>query len=134
LAKRVFVHLPNAETPVLNCGFLGANGFVLSQPGRQTPAQTERIATWLARVAETQTALTTIDQIESEGELESIRRTPVRFGMGPAFGPTLFHGASEPIEVESFMKAAQRAAQNESRSVHRFGSRRETRARSEKVN
>jgi hypothetical protein len=134
LAKRVFVHLPNAETPVLNCGYLGANGFVLTQPARQTPAQNERTATWLARVAESQTALSTIDGIESDSELESIRRTPVRFGMGPVFGPTLFHGASEPIEVESFMKAAQRAAQNETRNVHRFGARRETRARTEKVN
>jgi hypothetical protein len=134
LTKRVFVHLPNAETPVLNCGYLGANGFVLSQPARQTPAQTERNAMWLARVAESQTALTTIDQIESDSELEAIHRTPVRFGMGPAFGPTLFRGSSEPIEVESFMKAAARAAQGESRGVRRFGQRSETHTRAEKVN
>jgi hypothetical protein len=134
LAKRVFVQLPNAETPILNCGYLGANGFVLSQPGRQTPAQSERNAVWLARVAESQMALTTIDQIESESELEAIRRTPVRFGMGPAFGPTLFRGSSEPIEVESFMKAAARAAQSETRGVRRFGPRSETRAGAEKVN
>jgi len=134
LAKHVFVHLPNAETPVLNCGYLGANGFVLTQPTRQSPAQNERTATWLARVAESQTALATIDGIESEGELESIRRTPVRFGMGPVFGPTVFHGTSEPVEIESFMRATQRASQSETRNVHRFGSRRETRSRTEKAN
>jgi hypothetical protein len=132
LAKRVFVHLPNAETPVLNCGYLGANGFVLSQPAKQGPAQIERMAGWLAKVAEAQTALTTIDQIDSEGALEAVRRTSVRFGMGPVFGPTLFRNSSEPIEVESFMKAAARAAQSEGRNVHRFG-RRDLRAGTERA-
>jgi len=129
LAKRIFVHLPEADSAVLGSGYLGANGFVLSVPTRQSQSQTERVATWFAHACETQTALSCMDQIDNSDELGAVRRGNVRFGLGPVFGPTQFRGSAEPIEIESFMRAAARAAQNEARNIHRFGPRHESKDR-----
>jgi hypothetical protein len=126
LAKRIFIHLPEPDASLLGSGYLGANGFLLSLPARQSPSQTERVAAWFARACETQTALSCVDQIDNSDELGVVRRASVRFGLGSVFGPTQFRGNAEPIEIESFMRAVVRAAQNEARNVHRFGPRRES--------
>ncbi len=125
-AKRIFVQLPEADSSLLGSGYLGANGFVLSVPARQSQAQIERVAAWFARACEAQTALSCMDQIDNSDELGVVRRASVRFGLGSVFGPTQFRGNAEPIEIESFMRAAARAAQNEARNVHRLGLRRES--------
>ena len=125
-AKRVFAHLPNVDSSLSNCGQLGAGGFVLSMP-RAARLQPDRMAAWLARFSESQLALSCIDQIGNENELDAVRRASIRFGMGPVFGPVWFRGDSPPIEVESFMRAAQRAARSENRNVYRLSAHRELR-------
>jgi hypothetical protein len=134
LAKRIFVHLTEADASLLGSGYLGANGFVLSVPTRQSQPQTERVATWFARACEAQTALSCMDQIDNSDELGVVKRASVRFGLGTVFGPTLFRGNAEPVEIESFMRAAARAAQNEARNIHRLGPRRESRDRTLRPN
>jgi hypothetical protein len=134
LAKRIFVHLAEPDSSLLASGYLGANGFVLSVPTRQSQPQTERVATWFARACEAQTALSCMDQIDNSDELGVVKRASVRFGLGTVFGPTLFRGNAEPIEIESFMRAAARAAQNEARNIHRLGPRRESRERTLRPN
>jgi hypothetical protein len=129
LAKRVFVHLPEHETAALASGHLGADGFILSLPSRQTPQQTERSAQWLAKMSEAQTALSCVDQIENDSSLEIVKAAGIRFGQGAAFGSAEFKGSTVPIDVEAFMRAAQRAGQAAlSRNVHRLGQKRESRA------
>jgi hypothetical protein len=133
-AKRIFVHLPEADSALLGSGYVGANGFVLSVPARQPQSQTERVAAWFARACETQTALSCMDQIDNSDDLGVVKRASVRFGLGSVFGPTQFRGSAEPIEIESFMRAAARAAQNEARNIHRLGPRREARERTLRPN
>ena len=134
LAKRIFVHLPEPDASVLGSGYLGANGILLSVPARQSPTQIERVAGWFARACESQTALSCMDQIDNSDELGAIRRASVRFGLGTVFGPAQFRGSAEPIEIESFMRAAARAAQSEARNVHRFGPRRDSKERTLRPN
>jgi hypothetical protein len=128
LAKRVFVHLPDAETAPLNSGHLGADGFILSLSPRQTPAQIGRAADWLNHMCEIQTALSCIDQIESASALETVKAASIRFGQGAVFGPTEFRADSSPIEIEAFMRSAARSGGGaNTRNVHRFGARKEAR-------
>lgn len=134
LAKRIFVHLPEPDSSLLASGYLGANGIILSVPARQPSTQLERVAGWFAHACETQTALSCMEQIDNSDALGAARRASVRFGLGSVFGPTQFRGTAEPIEIESFMRAAARAAQNESRNVHRFGSRHASRERTLRPN
>ena len=121
LSKRLFVKLPNIDTALLSSGHLSADGFILSLPAQQRPTQVAA-ADWLAKMCETQTALSCIDQIENEGSLEIVRAAAIRFGQGTAFGSTEFRGDAVPIDVEAFLRNAARGAGGAShRDVQRLG-------------
>jgi len=127
LATQVFVHLPMADSKLSNCGLLGATGYVLKVSEGARPSL-EDAAKWLARFCENQLALSCADQIGSDAELLAARRHSIRFGTGAALGPAWFRGDAAPAEVESFMRAAQRAARTEERNVYRLSTHRELKA------
>ena len=121
LAKRIFVQLPNIDTALLGSGHLGADGFILSLPPHQRPTQVAA-ADWLAKMCETQTALSCMDQIDNEGAVEIVRAASIRFGRGAAFGPAEFRGDAPPIDVEAFMRNATRGTRSSSsQEAHGFG-------------
>jgi hypothetical protein len=103
LAKRVFVHLPDCDTPGHQSGHLGASGLVLSLPPRPTPATVTGASTWLVRACEAQTAFSCVERIDSDATLELVRLAGVRFGIGHVFGAQEFCGDAEPAAVEAFM-------------------------------
>jgi hypothetical protein len=103
LAKRVFVHLPNCDIPIHQCGHLGASGFVLSLPSRPMATTASGISNWLVRTCEIQSALSCIDHIDNEATLARVRQAGVRFGAGQVFGAREFRGDAEAAAVEAFM-------------------------------
>jgi len=115
------VQLPNVDTALLSSGHLGADGFILSLPPQQRPTQVAA-ADWLAKMCETQMALSCMDQIDNEGAIQIVRAASIRFGQGAAFGPAEFRGDAPPIDVEAFMRNAARGTRGSStREAHGFG-------------
>ena len=103
LAKRVFVHLPDCDIPIHQCGHLGASGFVLSLPPRPVSATTSGVSSWLARTCEIQNALSCVDHIDSDAALARVRQAGVRFGAGRVFGHPEFRGDADVAAIDAFM-------------------------------
>ncbi len=120
LVKRVFVHLPDCETPTHQCGHLGTTGLVLSLPPKPSPIVAMGRAKWLVRACEAQNALSCIDRIDSDATLELVRLAGVRFGVGHVFGAQEFHGDAEPAAVEAFMEDVARTAPDDRKAVARL--------------
>lgn len=125
-ALQIFVHLPAAQSSLSNCGLLGATGFSLTV-AHEHRLPLERSTAWLAGFCENQLALSCVDGLNSEKELEVTRSASIRFGMGSALGPIVFRGDSTPLEIEAFTRNAQRAARSEGRNVVRLSTHREAR-------
>jgi hypothetical protein len=109
-ARRVFVQLPDTHVPIENCGFLGASGFSLRLTAGAEISQVQGASEWLVRICEAQTALSCVESIDDERALEAVKRAGVRYGSGVAFGPASFRGNTHSLDVETFMRAAARAA------------------------
>lgn len=101
--KRIFVHLPDTETAIHRCDYLGAAGLVLSLPSRPTPMMIMGTAKWLLRECAVQTAHSCIDHVDNDETLELITAAGIRFGAGPVFGSREFRGDAHPSSVEYYM-------------------------------
>jgi hypothetical protein len=112
--KRIFVHLPDAETSLQHCGHLGVAGLTLSLPPRPTRVVAMGMAKALLRECEAQGAHSCIDHVDDNATLELMTLAGVRFGAGSAFGDREFHGDADPADVEAYMAEASRSSESES--------------------
>jgi len=83
--RRVFVHLSERDPRLAGEGRVGATGIMTSLPQRATRAVTMGLAKSLVRVCDTQSAVSCIDCVESETELDIVRAIGVRYAAGKIF-------------------------------------------------
>jgi len=86
VAPRVWVHLAGSRIPLGGQEPVHASGLVMSMPPKLPFHGMQSEARWLARQAALQTALACMDQIDTAGELETVRAAGVRFVAGQAIG------------------------------------------------
>ena len=97
MAPRVWVHLPASQMPLDGHEQLRAAGLVLSMPARLPVHGMQTEARWLTRTAALQSALASMDHVDSALELDIVRAAGIRFAAGHALKrPALCAGA--PLE------------------------------------
>ena len=80
--KRVFVQLPDCEFDLIRAGNIGVSGLGVSLSPNATLATVARTATWLQRTAAAQNAVSCLDSINRQAELDLARRAGIRFAAG----------------------------------------------------
>jgi hypothetical protein len=105
LAPRVWVHLPGSHVPMGGHEMLSAMGLVLSMPAKLPFHGMQTEARWLARQAQTQSALACMDHVDKPNELDVVRGAGVRFAAGMALGRPVLAATAEPDEIRSVLYA-----------------------------
>ncbi|HEY0302372.1 MAG TPA: hypothetical protein VGC36_13590 [Rhizomicrobium sp.] len=97
LAPRVWVHLPGSHMPLGGHEPMRAAGLVLSMPARLPAHGMQTEVRWLSRAAALQSALASMDHVDTAAELDVVRGAGVRFAAGHALRRPALYGAA-PLE------------------------------------
>ena len=103
-AKRIFIHLSDYDTRLIEGASIGAAGFVTTLPPRATRPTIMAAAKSLARMCEAQRALSCIDNVENEAALEMISAIGVRFATGNVFDDQALRADAVLETLQSVMK------------------------------
>lgn len=110
LAPRVWVHLPGSHVPLGGQEQLRASGLVLSMPARLPAHGMQTEARWLARTAALQSALASMDHVDSAAELDIVRAAGIRFVAGHALRLASLIGDATPDEIRDALYGALKSA------------------------
>lgn len=102
-ARRVFVHLSERDPRLSGEGRVGAAGIMTSLPPRATRPVTMGVAKSLVRACDTQSAISCIDCVESESDLDIVRAIGVRYAAGQIFANAALRADAPIADIHKLM-------------------------------